>query len=100
MKKIISLLLITVSFLFVGCSDKNDETKNVLKVGMELAYPPFEMSDKGDLSKNKNLSNKTYIKQFCLLFDYRATFLNIFCNYITSKRNYGGMSNNSIFKNR
>lgn len=51
MKKIISLLLITISFLFIGCSDKNDETKNVLKVGMELAYPPFEMSDKDGTPK-------------------------------------------------
>ena len=56
MKKILSSLLLVVAFIFIGCSsekkpmDKKAEakaqTKAVLKVGMELAYPPFEMSDK------------------------------------------------------
>jgi polar amino acid transport system substrate-binding protein len=50
MKKSISLLLLILAFIFTGCNDKNEqeqkETKKVLKVGMELAYPPFEMSDK------------------------------------------------------
>jgi polar amino acid transport system substrate-binding protein len=52
MKKLMSVILVVVSFLFVGCGDdkkeeaKKVETKKVLKVGMELAYPPFEMSDK------------------------------------------------------
>jgi polar amino acid transport system substrate-binding protein len=40
----ILLSLLSVIFIFVACSSSED--KNVLKVGMELAYPPFEMSDK------------------------------------------------------
>ncbi len=43
-------LLMIVPFLFlsffVSCSDKKVEENKVLKVGMELAYPPFEMSTK------------------------------------------------------
>lgn len=42
MKIFLSLLL--AFFMLVGCS--NEKEQNVLKVGMELAYPPFEMSDK------------------------------------------------------
>ena len=42
MKVLLSLLL--ALFVFVACSDEKKE--DVLKVGMELAYPPFEMSDK------------------------------------------------------
>ncbi len=33
-------------FILIACSDKKEENKEVLKVGMELAYPPFEMSEK------------------------------------------------------
>ena len=46
--KIILTLLFSAMFAltFVGCSDKKEETNKILKVGMELAYPPFEMSDK------------------------------------------------------
>lgn len=47
MKKI--LLLIISSFvvlIFTACEKKVETKKEVLKVGMELAYPPFEMSDK------------------------------------------------------
>ena len=46
-----SLLALLVPFLMVfilGCNDntpQNKEEKKVLKVGMELAYPPFEMSE-------------------------------------------------------
>ncbi len=51
MNKIITLVLaFTLSLFFVSCSEKEKETniheKKILKVGMELAYPPFEMSDK------------------------------------------------------
>ena len=50
MKKILSIFLLSLlSIFFVGCDDKQnvkEEKKDVLKVGMELAYPPFEMSDK------------------------------------------------------
>ena len=42
-KNIIALALISI--LFVACSSKEKED-NILRVGMELAYPPFEMSDK------------------------------------------------------
>ena len=43
MKKIFAILFIT---LFSWSLATASETKKVLKVGMELAYPPFEMSDK------------------------------------------------------
>ena len=53
MKKIISIITLTfLSLFFVACDNKSEiksekkEEKQVLKVGMELAYPPFEMSDK------------------------------------------------------
>uniref|UniRef100_UPI0040487C2C transporter substrate-binding domain-containing protein n=1 Tax=Aliarcobacter sp. TaxID=2321116 RepID=UPI0040487C2C len=50
MKKILSIFLISLlSIFFIGCDDKQslkEEKKDLLKVGMELAYPPFEMSDK------------------------------------------------------
>ncbi|WP_121627936.1 transporter substrate-binding domain-containing protein [Poseidonibacter antarcticus] len=53
MKKILSVLMITLVSLFITACDKKQETKvekepakKVLTVGMELAYPPFEMSDK------------------------------------------------------
>ncbi|MFT7004955.1 MAG: polar amino acid transport system substrate-binding protein [Sulfurimonas sp.] len=42
MKVLLGLLL--AIFMFIGCS--SDKEEDVLKVGMELAYPPFEMSDK------------------------------------------------------
>ena len=53
MKKLISIISLTfLSLFFIACDNKNDiksekkEEKQILKVGMELAYPPFEMSDK------------------------------------------------------
>ncbi|MGB1226615.1 MAG: transporter substrate-binding domain-containing protein [Poseidonibacter sp.] len=53
MKKIVSVLMISlISFFITACDSKPEEKaqkaveKKVLKVGMELAYPPFEMSDK------------------------------------------------------
>ncbi|NQX98743.1 MAG: transporter substrate-binding domain-containing protein [Flavobacteriales bacterium] len=39
------ILGLIVSLLLISCSSKEDK-KDVLVVGMELAYPPFEMSDK------------------------------------------------------
>jgi len=51
MKKIISLGLCAILMIaaFTGCSQKNTTTeqsdKKELVVGMELAYPPFEMTD-------------------------------------------------------
>lgn len=48
MKKLVILLVAGMLFL-AGCSTNNDDNDNegrdVLKVGMELAYPPFETSD-------------------------------------------------------
>lgn len=50
MRKVIKgILLLLLTFLFIGCNSEKaqEDTKSkVLKVGMELAYPPFEMSDK------------------------------------------------------
>jgi len=43
MKKIFAVLFIAMMSLTLV---EGSETKGVLKVGMELAYPPFEMSDK------------------------------------------------------
>ncbi|NLA77982.1 MAG: transporter substrate-binding domain-containing protein [Erysipelothrix sp.] len=43
MKKVSILLVLLL--LFVGCTQKPPQTKEVLKVGMELAYPPFETTD-------------------------------------------------------
>ncbi|MZQ75097.1 MAG: transporter substrate-binding domain-containing protein [Peptoclostridium sp.] len=53
MKKMISLgictILMTAVFAFTGCSQKDNAAeqsdKKELVVGMELAYPPFEMTD-------------------------------------------------------
>ena len=49
MKKLLIVLVAGMLFL-AGCSTNNDddndnEGRDVLKVGMELAYPPFETSD-------------------------------------------------------
>ncbi len=46
MKKFYSILFLSIVLLFTACNDNTSETKKPLKVGMELAYPPFEMSDK------------------------------------------------------
>eukprot|EP01028_Stygiella_incarcerata_P005429 TRINITY_DN2295_c0_g1_i4.p2 TRINITY_DN2295_c0_g1~~TRINITY_DN2295_c0_g1_i4.p2 ORF type:complete len:110 (+),score=6.25 TRINITY_DN2295_c0_g1_i4:62-391(+) len=50
MKKFLLILLSSILvFILTGCGENEKEPKNekkVLKVGMELAYPPFEMSDK------------------------------------------------------
>ncbi|AXH09135.1 amino acid ABC transporter substrate-binding protein [Malaciobacter halophilus] len=49
MKRLLLILLLAIPFLFIACSDSTKQSKEenkVLKVGMELAYPPFEMSDK------------------------------------------------------
>ena len=47
MKKILlTLSIICISLFFTACNDTKSENKEVLKVGMELAYPPFEMTDK------------------------------------------------------
>lgn len=49
MKRIIVLtMLIVLSFLFVSCQEGNrDEIPEVLKVGMDLRYPPFESTIQG-----------------------------------------------------
>lgn len=50
LKKVLMTLFIPIIMVLLsGCnedSSKKQEEKKVLKVGMELAYPPFEMSDK------------------------------------------------------
>ena len=53
MKRLLSLFIIATFSLFItACDDKKEvqakkePAKKVLTVGMELAYPPFEMSDK------------------------------------------------------
>ena len=54
MKKLLLIFLSSIlAFVLVGCTEKKEEQKaevktekKVLKVGMELAYPPFEMSEK------------------------------------------------------
>lgn len=53
MKKLFSVLFaFIISVFLTACDNKteskttNSQTKEVLTVGMELAYPPFEMSDK------------------------------------------------------
>ncbi len=44
--KAIPLLLIFLAGLLVSCSNVPDD--NTLVVGMELSYPPFEMSDENN----------------------------------------------------
>ncbi|WP_072681182.1 transporter substrate-binding domain-containing protein [Arcobacter sp. LA11] len=54
MKKLLLVFLSSIlALVLVGCGEKKEEQKTeakiekkVLKVGMELAYPPFEMSEK------------------------------------------------------
>ncbi|ADG94488.1 extracellular solute-binding protein family 3 [Arcobacter nitrofigilis DSM 7299] len=50
MKKLLFAILSSLLvFILAGCGENEKEQKSekkVLKVGMELAYPPFEMSDK------------------------------------------------------
>jgi polar amino acid transport system substrate-binding protein len=46
MKKIYALALIISTIFFTACFDKEEVEMNTLTVGMELAYPPFEMTDK------------------------------------------------------
>jgi polar amino acid transport system substrate-binding protein len=52
MKIIYMALMLAITLVFTACTDEKDKTfgskdsKPILKVGMELAYPPFEMSDK------------------------------------------------------
>jgi polar amino acid transport system substrate-binding protein len=46
MKKFVALLLAAAAlFALYGCAPSGTEEKKVLKVGMELAYPPFETKD-------------------------------------------------------
>ena len=40
----IYIIMVAVALLFSACTSKKD-SENVLTIGMELAYPPFEMSD-------------------------------------------------------
>jgi len=40
---VLSILVVIISFLICGCSQQSKKEK--LTVGMELAYPPFEMTD-------------------------------------------------------
>lgn len=59
MKKILLASMLTlVSLLFTACDSKDyiikkedSSKKEVLTIGMELAYPPFEMSDKNGIPK-------------------------------------------------
>lgn len=44
--KAIPLLLATLAIFLVSCGEKRDD--NTLVVGMELSYPPFEMSDENN----------------------------------------------------
>ncbi len=47
MKKMLLASLLIMVTLFSGCGNQETaQDKNILKVGMELAYPPFEMSNK------------------------------------------------------
>jgi len=48
MKKIFLIMFTSLLILVMSGCNENDQNKNkkVLKVGMELAYPPFEMSEK------------------------------------------------------
>ena len=54
MKKLFLVIFSSIlALVLIGCGEKDNEQKiepkvenKVLKVGMELAYPPFEMSDK------------------------------------------------------
>ena len=53
MKYIYKTMLLIIALIFIGCTDSKEEVKNSqqkvkskLIVGMELAYPPFEMSTK------------------------------------------------------
>ena len=48
MKNIYKIIMLIIALTFTACTDeKKDEANNsILKVGMELAYPPFEMSTK------------------------------------------------------
>ncbi|RXJ75383.1 amino acid ABC transporter substrate-binding protein [Arcobacter sp. F155] len=50
LKKLLLTLIVPFLMVFIsGCNDDSSQTKEekkVLKVGMELAYPPFEMSEK------------------------------------------------------
>lgn len=43
--KLFTAVLVLLVLLFQACNSKS-ENENILRVGMELAYPPFEMSDK------------------------------------------------------
>ena len=46
--RIVLLVVLTITYclLATGCQDKNKPTaKDTLTIGMELAYPPFEMTD-------------------------------------------------------
>lgn len=45
MKKIVLLFLVSLTLIFTSCSNDEKKSNKILKVGMELAYPPFEMSD-------------------------------------------------------
>jgi len=45
MNKFYIITTLILALLFTGCNDDKKE-QDTLKVGMELAYPPFEMSDK------------------------------------------------------
>ena len=48
MNTIYKTIMLIIALTFTACTDENKNTneKSVLKVGMELAYPPFEMSTK------------------------------------------------------
>ncbi len=45
MKKLSILLAVMLTLIFTACNDSKPQQKATLKVGMELAYPPFEMTN-------------------------------------------------------
>lgn len=53
MNRLYKIVMLIIALTFTACTDKKEDTssslessKQALKVGMELAYPPFEMSTK------------------------------------------------------
>lgn len=60
-KLLILLTLFCLTTLFLGCFNEKEDSKKILKIGMELAYPPFETKNSNSEPSGVSVD---FIKEF------------------------------------